>query len=46
MVTRAKTGSLKPKTFTASIEPTSVKNALAEPHWLKAMQVEYKALMD
>ncbi|GAU26016.1 hypothetical protein TSUD_64040 [Trifolium subterraneum] len=46
MVTRGKTGNLKPKTFTASIEPTIVKNALADPKWAQAMQTEYKALMD
>jgi histone deacetylase 1/2 len=46
MVTRAKTGNLKPKVFLASIEPTTVKSALADPNWLQAMQAEYKALMD
>jgi histone deacetylase 1/2 len=46
MVTRAKTDNPKPKTFLASIEPTSVKSALADPHWLQAMQAKYKALMD
>ncbi|GAU39478.1 hypothetical protein TSUD_159100 [Trifolium subterraneum] len=46
MITRGKTGNLKPKTFTASIEPTTVKSALADPKWLQAMKIEYKALMD
>lgn len=46
MVTRAKTGNLKPKVFLASIEPTTVKSALADPNWLQAMQADYKALMD
>jgi histone deacetylase 1/2 len=46
VVTRAKTGNLKPKVFLASIEPTTVKSALADPNWLQAMQAEYKALMD
>jgi histone deacetylase 1/2 len=46
MVTRAKTGNLKPKVFLSSIEPTIVKSALTDPHWLQAMQAEYKALMD
>ncbi|GAU29238.1 hypothetical protein TSUD_362280 [Trifolium subterraneum] len=46
MITRGKTGSLKPKTFTASIEPTTVKTALADPQWAQAMNTEYKALMD
>ncbi|PNX93512.1 histone deacetylase, partial [Trifolium pratense] len=46
MITRGKTGHLKPKTFTASIEPTTIKSALASPQWLQAMKSEYKALMD
>jgi histone deacetylase 1/2 len=46
MVTRAKTGNLKPKVFLSRIEPTTVKSALTDPHWLQAMQAEYKALMD
>ncbi|MCH82167.1 retrovirus-related Pol polyprotein from transposon TNT 1-94, partial [Trifolium medium] len=46
MVTRGKTGNLKPKTFTASIEPSTVRGALADPQWLKAMQSEYQALID
>jgi histone deacetylase 1/2 len=46
MVTRGKTGNLKPKAFTAEIEPTTVRQALAEPKWLQAMKSEYKALMD
>ncbi|GAU27211.1 hypothetical protein TSUD_108020 [Trifolium subterraneum] len=46
MVTRGKTGNLKPKIFSATLEPTSVKTALKDPKWLHAMQNEYKALMD
>ncbi|PNX94499.1 retrovirus-related Pol polyprotein from transposon TNT 1-94, partial [Trifolium pratense] len=46
MVTRGKTGSLKPKAFIAKLEPTSVKHALSDPNWSQAMQSEYKALMD
>ncbi|GAU35295.1 hypothetical protein TSUD_54540 [Trifolium subterraneum] len=46
MITRGKTGNLKPKTFTASIEPTTVKSALVDPKWLQAMKTEYKALVD
>ncbi|MCI31578.1 retrovirus-related pol polyprotein from transposon TNT 1-94, partial [Trifolium medium] len=46
MVTRGKTGNLKPKVFTANLEPTTVRNALPDPKWLQAMQNEYKALMD
>ncbi|GAU30708.1 hypothetical protein TSUD_39320 [Trifolium subterraneum] len=46
MITRGKTGNLKPKTYTASIEPTTVKGALADPQWAQAMKTEYKALMD
>lgn len=46
MITRAKTGNLKPKVFVAALEPKSVKSALNDPAWLQAMQAEYKALMD
>jgi hypothetical protein len=45
MVTRGKTGNLKPKVFLAHSEPSSVKQALADPQWLQAMQCEYSALM-
>ncbi|MCI20559.1 retrovirus-related pol polyprotein from transposon TNT 1-94, partial [Trifolium medium] len=38
MVTRGKIGNLKPKTFTASFEPTTVRGALANPQWLQAMK--------
>jgi histone deacetylase 1/2 len=46
MVTRCKTGNLKPKVLLAHCEPTNVKQALADSQWLKAMQAEYSALMN
>jgi histone deacetylase 1/2 len=46
MVTRDKTGNLKPKAFLSSIEPTTVKSALTNPHWLQAVKAEYKAFID
>jgi histone deacetylase 1/2 len=46
MVTRGKTGNLKPKVFLAVSEPKTVRSAMADPKWLSAMQAEYKALMD
>ncbi|PNY18109.1 retrovirus-related Pol polyprotein from transposon TNT 1-94 [Trifolium pratense] len=46
MITRGKTGSLKPKVFLAELEPKSVRSALSDPKWKQAMQDEYKALMD
>jgi histone deacetylase 1/2 len=46
MITRGKTGKLKPKVFLAELEPKNVKTALSEPKWRLAMQVEYKALVD
>jgi histone deacetylase 1/2 len=45
MVTRGKTGNLKPKVFLAELEPKTVKSALQDPKWLQAMQAEYQALM-
>lgn len=45
MVTRSKTGNLKPKVFLSQVEPTTVKQALSQPKWLEAMQAEYDALM-
>jgi hypothetical protein len=45
MVTRGKTGKLKPKVFLSIMEPKSVKQAMSDPPWLKAMQAEYKALI-
>lgn len=45
MVTRSKTGNLKPKVFLSVIEPNSVKQALSEPKWLEAMKIEYDALV-
>jgi histone deacetylase 1/2 len=46
MITRGKTGNLKPKVFLAELEPKSVRSALSSDKWRKAMQDEYKALMD
>jgi histone deacetylase 1/2 len=37
MVTRCKTGNLKPKVLLAHSEPISVKQALSEPQWVSAM---------
>lgn len=45
MVTRSKTGNLKPKIYLHHVEPSTVKQALAHPQWLTTMQEEYKALM-
>lgn len=45
MITRSKTGSLKPKKFLTHSEPRTVKQALAHPDWLAAMQAEYNALL-
>ena len=41
MTTRDKVGIFKPKVYTASLLPSLVKKALADPHWLTAMQEEY-----
>ncbi|KAK2412680.1 putative mitochondrial protein [Trifolium repens] len=46
MVTRGKTGKLKPKVYLAELEPKNIKSALSDPKWTQAMQAEYKALMD
>ncbi|KAL4344230.1 hypothetical protein AHAS_Ahas11G0157600 [Arachis hypogaea] len=51
MLTRSKTGHLKPKTLQAQtlpashILPKSVKAALQSPHWKEAMLTEYRALV-
>ena len=47
MLTRSKTGTLKKKAFTVSApaEPRTVKQALQDPHWHQAMEVEYTALL-
>lgn len=45
MVTRGKSGNLKPKTFLVVCEPTNLKQVLAEPKWFEAMQQEYNALL-
>lgn len=46
MITRSKLSISKPKLFTisTSIEPTTIKQALIDPHWFNAMQTEYNAL--
>jgi histone deacetylase 1/2 len=46
MITRAKTGNLKPKAYLSALEPTTVRAAMTDSKWLAAMQLEYKALMD
>lgn len=45
MLTRAKTGHLKPRVFLAHVEPATIKQALSIPKWHNAMQAEYQALM-
>lgn len=45
MLTRAKTGNLKPKVFLTHTEPATVKQALSHPQWLEAMKSEFEALM-
>lgn len=44
MLTRGKQGIIKPKAFSATLEPTTVKAALNDPKWKVAMIDEYKAL--
>jgi histone deacetylase 1/2 len=46
MITRAKTGNLKPKAYLSALEPTTVRAAMSDSKWLAAMQLEYKALME
>ncbi|CAJ2668100.1 unnamed protein product [Trifolium pratense] len=46
MITRAKTGSLKPKAFLTELEPQTVRCALNDPKWIQAMKDEYQALMN
>lgn len=45
MLTRSKTGNLKPKVFPSQVEPATVKQTLSQPHWLEAMKAKYDALM-
>lgn len=45
MITRSKTGSLKPWVLVTHTEPRTVKQALSSPDWLAAMKDEYDALM-
>lgn len=47
MVTRSKAGIFRPKSYLAvthDLEPSSVKVALASPHWSQAMKEEFEAL--
>lgn len=46
MVTRTKTGNLKPKVFLAHTEPNSVKEALSHPDWFAAMQAKFEAFQN
>lgn len=46
MVTCSKIVNLKSRVLLTHLEPSSVKQALTDLKWLKAMQVEYKALMN
>lgn len=46
MITRAKHGIYKPKAFLTNIfdlEPKTIQEALAHPHWNKAVHEEYTA---
>lgn len=45
MLTRDKTGNAKLKALFAHVEPTSLKQALAHPNWLKAKKIKHKALL-
>ena len=47
MQTKSKSGIFKPKIFTTTLyqEPTSIPLALENPHWKKAIEDEYQALM-
>lgn len=46
MLTRAKIGHLKLITFLSHVEPSNFEQALSQPEWNQAMQVEYNALME
>ena len=49
MMTRSKCGIFKPKVYLVDYtqhEPCDVKEALKHPHWKKAMEDEYTALMN
>jgi len=51
MLTRAKTGIFKPKLFTTFVsddllEPFNYKQAMAHPHWFRAMKSKYDALLN
>jgi len=42
--TRSKSGIFKPKVYLTHIEPSTVKQAMSQPHWFDAMQAEFNAL--
>jgi len=52
MTTRAKAGVFKPKTYASykegsydhTVEPHTIKEAMAKPEWLKAMKEEHDGL--
>lgn len=46
MITRSKTGSLKPRVFLAHTEPSTVKEALSSLEWLDAIKSEFTALQN
>lgn len=45
MITRGKTGNLKPKIYLVHSEPTTLRQVMANPEWLQAMQSEYASLI-
>ncbi|XP_072084303.1 uncharacterized protein [Arachis hypogaea] len=45
MITRSKSNCLRPRAFHVSVEPRSVKDAMAHPQWKEAIDLEYNALM-
>lgn len=50
MVTRSKAGIFKPKSYLVETvlpcEPITDEEALSDPNWYKAMELEYKAILD
>lgn len=46
MIARAKARIYKPHVFLSSLEPFSIKEAFKDPMWLKAIEEEYKSLME
>lgn len=45
MLTRAKTGKFKPKSFFVNTKTRSTKQAFSHPEWYKARKFEYKSLL-